>query len=256
MATIAMVIQQGADTRDFAASLADELGCDIVDNRPRELLLAATTRRNPRRLGAWLQSVSPRSQWNSSAKAVSFGMDSTWREAVRSKHVLIVGWHAVLSLPTHETDIRVLLHIPRKTRTARLAAPWSESDTDDAERAVSSMERHLSAHLEAMHGRDWIASHHFDLTINASRCTPQICCALIRSWLDCAPVVVSGTTISSLPDAESEPIGLTTGLGRHTGHDFAVVDRERVDLSSVQSHEAAIAAIEQRLHRECHRRHD
>lgn len=187
---------------------------------------------------------------------MSLGMHNKVRTVVRRKNVLLVGWHAVLSLPINEADIRVLLHGPRMTRTSRLAAQGTKGGTGDVVRAADGTEQKLSAILEALYGRDWTSSHLFDLAINSSRCTPQICGALIRTWLERLPSTGPSTIEAHPSTAVSHPIALTADLDCPTGRKFAVVERERVDLTSVQSHEAAIAAIEQCLHQECHRRHD
>lgn len=121
MPAIAMVIQHGADTCEFAANLASDLGYEVLDYRPMELSLAASFRPGWHRFGAWLRAPSRRSQPTHPAAAALRGLHEQCLEALRSRHVLLVAWSAVLALPPNQAVIRVLLHAPRETRLAQLA---------------------------------------------------------------------------------------------------------------------------------------
>lgn len=252
MPAIAMVIQHGADTCEFAANLASDLGYEVLDYRPMELSLAASFRPGWHRFGAWLRAPSRRSQPTHPAAAALRGLHEQCLEALRSRHVLLVAWSAVLALPPNQAVIRVLLHAPRETRLAQLAERQAGRTDRDAEQRFDRMEQKMTAYLEFLHGRAWNAPHRFDLTIDATRCTPRTCSALLQSWL-------ATTAFSAAATAQPVALGasaFSVKPGGCAARTFAVLDRERVDLTGVQSHEAAIAVIEQRLHHECRRRHD
>jgi cytidylate kinase len=255
MTTIAMVIQHGAEPSAHVDNLAKDLGLEVFDYRLRELSIAVNSQPSLRRFGSWFRLSSARYRMLAAAAAGAARISDECREALRSRNnILVVGWHAVLSLSANEYDVRVLLHAPREIRIARFAHQDLDRSFVDMERAFDRMEDQMSAYLEVLNGRDWLVSHRFDLAINVSRCTPHTFSALIHSWLQTSPIAKS--EITGEPQTRLEPITLAATAGRRVARTFTILDGERVDLTGVQSHEAAIAAIEQRLHKECYRRHN
>lgn len=138
-----------------------------------------------------------------------------------------------------EVDVGILIYTPREIRIERFSKQQSNAYPHDLERAFDGIEQQITTCLEALHGRDCIALHHFELAINGGFCAARTCNTAIQSCLASVPI--------------------TDSLACHPGHVLSSLiccrgPGTRVDLAAVDTHEAAIAAIEERLHKERYHR--
>ncbi|MEZ5851694.1 MAG: cytidylate kinase family protein [Hyphomicrobiaceae bacterium] len=177
--------------------------------------------------------------------------DPNWSEVERDHRgaYLVLGWVAAMTLAGRADVARVCLSAPRSNRQARIARALGLSP-EAAARVIDGYDASLTAYARASLGHD--DGLPFDLVIDASRFDRFACASLLtecvkaRLLAAAAAHHINGALAQSWPDLPQGDIGQRRR--------YALVEHEQIDLSAADSQEAAIAAIESRLHHECHHR--
>ncbi len=249
MSTISVVIRFGAASPAFLSALARDLDATLVDLSAADAVIVADNRPLLGGLGRlrWL-GASPRGI----AHATRFlPFDARWDGAVadRGECHLVLGWAAAIALAGKSDVATLCFTAPRPVRLSRISRSSGLTD-EEAARAIDVHDARMSAYTRASLGHD--DGIPFDLVIDASRFDRHAYTSLVTECLKAR--LLSRARQPQIDQGQAGPsVDAPHGHVRH-GRRYALVEHEHVDLSAVDTQEAAIAAIESRLHHACHHR--
>lgn len=206
--------QYGAGGSSVAASVAAELGAEIVD---KKLIEEVANRLSIRPSDVEAEAERPRTLMERLVRSFSTlepGMGAGWtppypdplfdarkeiiilteqvtREVADSGNVVIVGRGAGFILRGHPGVFRVFLRAPEEVRVQRLMERLGLTEAE-MRRKMHEMDSNRAAYIKQVYGRDWCNPDEYDLVINTGRISYQTAAAIILSGVrEPAAAVVS-----------------------------------------------------------------
>jgi cytidylate kinase len=249
MTTIALSVAPGTASREFTSALARSLDLELVDLRPFEHDMARRSDAAPGVLKRFIHAKSS-TRWNISREQLARRMHEETLEIAASGDVLIVGWSAPVILRPFTHVARVGVGGAMAFRERTIMATYAYRDVRTARFEIESEDAMLARWLSLTFGAEAHDASLYNLVVDAESVSCEACSDLLR-------LLVSAPRFKATPHDKSTISQRLADMQREEGRSSlagtgpgaaVVIDSTTVSLSGVQSHEDAIAKIEQRLH--------
>ena len=249
MTTVALCVAPGTVDRDFTRRLARYLGLELVDLRPFERKLARHFNTDSSIVKRFINSRS-RVQVPISRQQLARRIQGETLELAARDGVLIVAWSAPYILRGFSHIARVAIDAGMSFRERNIMAALSFVHARTARLEIESEDGMLARYMALTFGTDWRDPGLFDLIVDADAMTPRLCIDALAKLIEAprfrqtpeARFIISAYIADLLSEEER------TGRQPFHARDVVSVDRNSVSLSGIESHEDAIARIEQFMH--------
>ena len=233
MAVIAMTREMGTRGKDVAASLADELGIDIVHHELVEKHLADRLNLEESAVHRFLEGeASLWERWQIDPKRLSrFSSEEILERAMRG-NVLIRGWGAAQLLRDVSHVLCVRICAPMSVRVDEMKRRLGVDDTRAVEREI---ERNDDAHgrvTQRQFQTDWRDPTGYHITINTGYVSVDVATGLLRRLLEsgaCEPsdnsraqlfdkLIAARVTTALDAEFSGSPVGSGLRVTAENGH--------------------------------------